>query len=96
MAEVGGQAVKRIGGLWQQIVSFENLLASVRAAASGKRSRPDVARFLMDQELEIVRLQQELESESYTPAHIERSLFTNPNAASSQPRHFETASCITP
>ena len=70
--------MKRIGGLWQQIVSFENLLASVRAAAAGKRSRPDVARFLMDQELEIVKLQHELESESYTPGAYRTFIVSGP------------------
>jgi retron-type reverse transcriptase len=52
--------MKRAGGLWETLVSFENLMAAAKAAAAGKRSKPDVARFLLDQENELVRLRREL------------------------------------
>jgi hypothetical protein len=48
--------MRRIGGLWEQVVSFENLLRAAEAASAGKRRRPDVARFVLDLETELVRL----------------------------------------
>ena len=36
--------MKRVGYLWDRLVSFENLLRSAEAACKGKRFRPDVAR----------------------------------------------------
>jgi hypothetical protein len=59
--------MKRIGGLWEKLVSFENLHEAVRRAALGKKNRPDVAAFLLEQDTEIVRLRQELESGRYQP-----------------------------
>jgi retron-type reverse transcriptase len=59
--------VKRIGNLWPEITSFENLLQAAKLAAAGKRSRPDVARFRMDLEIELVRLRRELLSGTYQP-----------------------------
>ena len=46
----GGAIVKRVGGLWPQLISFPNLLLAARRAAAGKRTRPDVAAFLLDLE----------------------------------------------
>jgi hypothetical protein len=67
-AKVGGEAiVKRVGGLWPQLISFANLLLAARRAAAGKRTRPDVAAFLLDLEPQLVRLQCELRDGSYTP-----------------------------
>ena len=59
--------MKRTGDLWAEVVSFQNLLAAAKAAAAGKRRRPDVARFLLDLENEMVRLQKELMEDSYRP-----------------------------
>lgn len=59
--------MKRVGGLWPQVVSFENLICAARAAARGKRSRPDVAWFLLNLEPELVRLQRSLETGEYRP-----------------------------
>jgi retron-type reverse transcriptase len=59
--------MKRVGNLWPQVVSFENLLAAARDAARGKRSRPDVAWFLLNLEPELLRLRRELESGEYRP-----------------------------
>ena len=67
LAEVGGKAiVKRVGGLWPQLISFPNLLLAARRAAAGKRSRADVAAFLLDLEPQLVTLQRELRDGSYT------------------------------
>jgi len=59
--------VKRIGDLWNGIVSFENLLGAAHAAARGKRSRPDVAEFLLNLEPEVLLLQRELTGGGYRP-----------------------------
>jgi hypothetical protein len=59
--------MKRAGNLWPQITSFENLLGAARDAARGKRSRPDVASFLLNLEPELLRLKRELEGGEYRP-----------------------------
>jgi retron-type reverse transcriptase len=59
--------MKRVGNLWQQVTSWENLLASAQAAARGKRARPDVARFLHDLEPNLCRLQRELLAGEWVP-----------------------------
>ena len=59
--------MKRAGGLWDNLIAFENLHEAARRAALGKRKRPDVATFLMEQETELVRLRCELESGEYRP-----------------------------
>ena len=59
--------MKRVGGLWQTLVSFEYLYHAARRAALGKRKRSDVAAFMIEGELELVRLRQELESGTYRP-----------------------------
>ena len=57
--------MKRIGGLWETVASFENLHEAARRASLGKRKRPDVAAFLMNVEGELVSLRRELESGEY-------------------------------
>jgi RNA-directed DNA polymerase len=59
--------MRRTGDLWAGLTSFENLLAAAEAAAMGKRSRPDVAAFLLGMETEILLLQRELLTGSYRP-----------------------------
>jgi hypothetical protein len=59
--------MKRVGNLWPELISFPNLLTAAWRAAAGKRRRPDVARFLLDLEPELCRLQRELEDGSYRP-----------------------------
>jgi retron-type reverse transcriptase len=59
--------MKRTGNLWPQLASWENLVESTRAAALGKRKRPDVARFLHELEPNLCRLQGELEEGTYRP-----------------------------
>jgi len=61
------QSVKRIGSLWPQLTSWENLLAASLAAARGKRKRPDVARFLFDLEPNVCALQRELLTGTWKP-----------------------------
>ena len=35
--------MRRLGGLWDRVTAFENLLAAYRKARLGKRTRPSVA-----------------------------------------------------
>jgi hypothetical protein len=53
--------------LYPRICEFENLYVAYRRARRGKRSRPDVAAFESDLELELPRLQEELLTETYRP-----------------------------
>jgi RNA-directed DNA polymerase len=59
--------MKRLGGIWLKLVSFENLLRAYRKARRGKRGRPGVAEFGLDLERELIALQRELESGEYKP-----------------------------
>jgi retron-type reverse transcriptase len=59
--------MKRTGGLWPEIVSFSNLLGAAENAAAGKRTRPDVAAFLINLEVELLQLQRELTQFRYVP-----------------------------
>ncbi len=61
--------MKRIGGLWEHIVSFENLLLAYRKARRGKRGRVEVARFGCDLEVELLKLQSELKEGCYSPGN---------------------------
>jgi len=57
--------MKRVGNLWDGLVSFPNLLRAARKARKGKRSRPDVAAFEFDVERELLRMREELEAGTY-------------------------------
>ncbi len=59
--------MKRIGGLFEQITPFQNLLLATRKAARGKQSKPTVARFLFYLEYELFRLESELNHNRYRP-----------------------------
>jgi hypothetical protein len=59
--------MRRAGNLFEKVTDFHALRAAVRRAARGKRNRAEVARFLFDEELELLRLQRELMERSYRP-----------------------------
>lgn len=59
--------MKRLGGIWPKLVSFENLLLAYRKARRGKRTRPGVAEFGLDLERQLIALQRDLESSEYQP-----------------------------
>jgi retron-type reverse transcriptase len=59
--------MKRTGNLFDQLVSWPNLLFAARRARRGKRFRPNVARFEFFAEYELLRLQQELIEQRYVP-----------------------------
>jgi hypothetical protein len=70
--------MKRVGGLWSRLVSWENLEEAARRAAVGKRSRPDVAVFLMDRENELVRLRRALAAGEYVPGRYREFTIREP------------------
>ena len=59
--------MKRLGGIWRQLVGFQNLVLAYRKARRGKRSRPGVAEFGLDLERQLIALQRELENGEYRP-----------------------------
>ena len=58
--------MKRHGQLFDQLVSWHNLLKASWLAARGKRWRGNVAQFHFDLEFELLRIQRELLDKSYT------------------------------
>ncbi len=59
--------MKTYKNLYPQICAFENLFLAFRAAAKGKRGKPDVAAFERDLEPNLFRLQEELLAQTYRP-----------------------------
>ena len=59
--------MKRLGGIWPRVVSFDNLLLANRKARRGKGGSLDVALFALNREKELFRLQRELQDGSYWP-----------------------------
>ena len=57
--------MKRYGNLWQEIITFENILLATRKAQRGKRFRPNVLEFNFNLETEVINLQKELETKTY-------------------------------
>jgi retron-type reverse transcriptase len=78
--------MKRVGRLWERLVSFANLLAAAQAACKGKRFRPNVVRFHFDLERELWRLHQELVSRTYRPGPYRAFLLPQP-----KPRQISAA-----
>jgi retron-type reverse transcriptase len=66
--------MRRLGGIWDRVVGFDNLLRGYRKARRGKGERYEVARFALDLEGELIRLQEELRTGAYTPGRYR--LFT--------------------
>lgn len=59
--------MKRYGGLWPDIIEFENLLRAARQAQRGKRFRENVLAFNYHLERELFTLQRELAQHTYRP-----------------------------
>jgi len=59
--------MKTYKNLYPQICDFENLFLAYRAAARGKRGKPDVAAFEHELEPNLFRLQEELRTQTYQP-----------------------------
>ena len=59
--------MKTYKNLYPRICDFVNLYRAFRAAARGKRGRPDVAAFEIDLEGNLFRLRRELVAHRYRP-----------------------------
>ncbi len=59
--------MKRYGYLYPKITSFENLVLAAKCAQKSKRFRPEVLRFNLNFETEILQLQTELQTQTYQP-----------------------------
>ncbi len=59
--------MKRYANLWQEIIRWDNLVLAAQKAQRGKRDRLSVQTFNFNQECELLKLQQELQSQSYHP-----------------------------
>ncbi len=59
--------MRRVGGLWPQLVSFENLYLAAHQVLRGKRQRASAALFFYDLERNLFTLQRDLESGAYRP-----------------------------
>ena len=59
--------MKRAGNLWPRVTTFENLYTASREASRGKRYRPDVARFNLDLEPNLLGIQRDLLGRTYRP-----------------------------
>ena len=59
--------MKRVGGLWPRITEYANLLSAYRKARRGKATRPAVARFALDLETNLFKLQRALVERRYRP-----------------------------
>jgi retron-type reverse transcriptase len=59
--------MKRVGHLWECLISFESLLRAAEKARRGKRFRPCVAAFHYDLEHQLWALHEELAAKSYRP-----------------------------
>lgn len=70
--------MKRHDGLWEQVVSWPNLLLAARKARRGKRHRPTVARFEYEQERQLLRLQRELRAGEWQPGPFTTHWITRP------------------
>jgi putative intracellular protease/amidase len=73
--------VRRIGHLFERVVEFEALRAAAGRAARGKRHRPEVAAFLVEQERELLRLEAELCAGVWAPRPYRMFLVRDPKAA---------------
>lgn len=59
--------MKRHGNLWPHIITFENMMRAAQAAQRGKRFKPNVLHFNFHLEPELIKLQTELETQTYCP-----------------------------
>lgn len=62
--------MKRYGGIWDHLLSWDNLLRAARKAQRGKRGRPEVLSFNDHQEIELLRLWRELDQGTYRPGEF--------------------------
>jgi len=78
MVERESRGLKRYGNLYEEIVSFENLLLASKKAFRGKRDRPKVAEFYFELEKELIHLREELLNKTYEPRLLRTFLIYEP------------------
>lgn len=96
MAAIGKviAGMKRSGSLWQGLLTWTNLYTAAGKAATGKRSRPDVAAYLLDLEPEIVRLRHGLMTGEYRPGAYRTFQIFEPKARTISAAPFRDRVCI--
>src|SRR3974377_293093 len=72
--------MKRAGNLWSELTSFGNLLQAAKRAAAGKRTRPDVANYLLDLEGQLLSIRHELIAGTYEAGPYRTFQLTEPKA----------------
>ena len=72
--------MKRYGGLWEQVVSWDNMLLAARKARRGKRDRAAVQRFEFDLERQLLSLQRRLVDGVYRPGGFTTHWISRPKA----------------
>jgi RNA-directed DNA polymerase len=70
--------MRRYGNLFEEIISFNNLLMAAKKAFRGKKDKVKVARFYFDMEKELLRLQEELEQKTYKPRPLRKFQIREP------------------
>lgn len=70
--------MKRHGNLFEQIVSFENLLAAAKKAFKGKKDKARTAMFYFDMEKELLCLRNELRNKTYIPRPLRKFQIREP------------------
>jgi retron-type reverse transcriptase len=70
--------MRRYGNLWREIVEFDNLLLAAQKAQKGKRFRSNVLEFNHNRELELQKLQEELDSQTYCPGNYHTFKISDP------------------
>ncbi|MBV8780211.1 MAG: RNA-dependent DNA polymerase [Phycisphaerae bacterium] len=70
--------MKRIGNLWDELISWPNLMLAAKKAQRGKRERSCVQRFAFSIERELHRLHAELRDGGYRPGGFHEHWITRP------------------
>lgn len=70
--------MKRVGNLWGQLTSWQNLYEAAIDASVGKRRRPDVARYLGGLENNVTALRRQLQAGDWHPGSYRHFEITEP------------------
>jgi retron-type reverse transcriptase len=80
--------MKRYGNLYPRICSCENLELALRRARKGKTKKDYVIEFEMDLAENLMRLKEELENFTYSPAPMETFVVCDPKTRVISASHF--------
>ena len=70
--------MKRYGDLWNEVVSWDNLVLAAHKSRKGKRSKGCVQRFEFNLESELLRLQADLVNGDYVPGEFQTHWISRP------------------